>query len=541
MRKEKPVRGSTPAPDHIMQSFCGDPRYEIAVTWRTSTDVSEGYLTYQAVWGGPMYQVKAVSRLFVSDIDESFIHTAVAKNLTPGTRYKYFVGTDEYRNGEFYFETQPEYCERFRFLVVADQQNDTPSCRPDYEPFRRALEQALQRHPGCRFILTVGDNVGDGQNERQWNGYFHGLRGISENIPLMMTTGNHDNRGYETYEPGNKTGKFYRQHADFFDEQFALAYPQNGFAGFETENYSFDYGNVHFTVLGVNRFDLIAQWAKEDLLASDKRWKIATFHYPLFPVQPEAVTGLYFSRLDLALEEGGADVCFAGHEHSLARTYPIRNFEMFDRPSQGVIHYIMGNTGANIYCSNARKVWHPYFYPQEERVSQYSVVDVAPDTLTITAYLDDGRLIDRLVIDKKNDTIDPPAPAPIYHKTKMAFKGDVLVMPTRRVSAHNVDGKWFVPFGQVALGIGALSEKRPGQVRIGLYGKEAVFTEGSDVAETPEGPVQLSSPVYRGDRGHLYMPLDDVMSLFNMRYVYAARNNLLVFDYRSDLPVAPQP
>lgn len=538
---KKPVRGSSPVPDHIMQSFPGDPKHEIAVTWRTSTDVSEGYLAFQAVWGGPVRKVKAISRIFKSDIDESYIHTAIANDLTPGTKYTYSVGTDEYNKGEYTFETEPEHCERFRFLVVADQQNDTPTCRPDYEPFRRAVQLALKRHPGCRFIFTIGDNVGDGQNEHQWNGYFHGLQGIAENIPLMMTTGNHDNRGWKTYDPGNRTGKFYLQHADFFDTQFALAYPRNGFEGYETENYSFDYGNVHFTVLGINEFEKVAQWAKDDLAASDKRWKIASFHFPLFAVQPEAVTGLYQGRIDLAVEEGGADLCFAGHEHSLARTFPMKNFEMFDKPSEGVVHYIMGNTGENVYCSNARKIWHPYFYPQEEKNCQYSIVDVTPDTLTITAYLDDGRLIDRLVIDKKNDRIDPPAPAPIYHKTKMAFKGELLEMPTRGTYAHNKEGQWFVPFGQVALGLGALSEKKPGQVKIGMYGKEATFTEGSDVAETPDGPFTLSAPVYRGDRGHLYMPLDDIMQFFDMQYVYAARNNILVFDYKDDWPVVPQP
>ena len=43
----KPERGSTPAPDHIMIAFCGDPKSEIGVHWRTDADTENGFVLYR--------------------------------------------------------------------------------------------------------------------------------------------------------------------------------------------------------------------------------------------------------------------------------------------------------------------------------------------------------------------------------------------------------------------------------------------------------------------------------------------------------------
>lgn len=40
----KPVRGSAEQPDHIMLSIKGDAATSMTVTWRTCTDIKEGYV-----------------------------------------------------------------------------------------------------------------------------------------------------------------------------------------------------------------------------------------------------------------------------------------------------------------------------------------------------------------------------------------------------------------------------------------------------------------------------------------------------------------
>ena len=43
----KPERGSSSVPDHIMLAFCGDAKSQMAVIWRTSTEVECGYILYR--------------------------------------------------------------------------------------------------------------------------------------------------------------------------------------------------------------------------------------------------------------------------------------------------------------------------------------------------------------------------------------------------------------------------------------------------------------------------------------------------------------
>jgi len=544
MNCQKTHRGSSPEPDHILLSICGNARTTLAVSWRTDCSVTGGWIEVRPEGGTSADSLRfdASTRFFRSDIDESHLHTAKPCGLMPDTRYFYTVGDDVHRSPEYSFRTEPEQLTHYSFLIIADEQNTEPFDAPEYRPVRNLLDLALERCPDARFILTLGDNVDNGENELQWNGFFHGLDGITQNIPVMLATGNHENRGFRVYEEGRQEGKYYLDHADAFDFQFREAYPQNGPEGFETENFSFDYGDVHFVILGVNAYEETGTWAKNDLLNSGKTWKLGVFHYPVFPVMPEGVGGMFYGTIPDALDDGKVDILFTGHEHSFARSYPIRNYEMFDRPSEGTIHYILGNSGDNGFSSNAGKVWHYNFYPQEERNSMYAQVDVTPTRLTVTAYLDDGRTADRLVIDKTADIIDPPLVAPMYFDTHLAYKGNLLELVARGVYAHSVDGRMFVPFAVIAQSIGAEVIKEPGRVTVDLYGTRAVFDEGKREASRNGEVFTLSAPVFAGDKGELYIAADDAAAVWQLRWRYAARNNIIDFDYiEEDIPRSPQP
>lgn len=537
---QKPTRGSTPEPDHIMLSICGDAKTSMAVTWRTSIDISNGYMEYYPVNGGASVRIDAINKEFKSDIDISYLHWAIAKDLNPGTKYYYNVGDDNHRSEEFSFETEPENLTKYKFLIITDQQCGKPWDLPEYAPLRDAMEDSLSKHPDCRFILTVGDNCDNGQNEIQWNGMFHGLKGYIESIPYMMCTGNHDNRGYLQYLP-KPVGKFYLPHADFFDAQFEYSYPQNGPAEFLTENYSFDYGNIHFAVAGINRPDLVGDWLYEDLKKSNKQWKLGAFHFPVYPLMPEGTNEDSYPWLRKGIEQGRLDILFNGHEHSFARTFPIKDDQMFDKPSEGTVHYIAGNTGRNIFCTNAQKIWHSCFYPQEENIYLYAIAEVDGNVLTITAYLEDGRIADKFVIDKSSDTIQPFACAPIYKQTKMSFKGMIPELAARGCYCQERDGKWFCAFGILAQAFGANVERLPGEMKISMYKQTATFFEDSATAMTLEGEYKLADKVFRHDN-QLYIPVADAAEIFNMVWEYAKRNNLINFDYHSEeKPLSPHP
>jgi hypothetical protein len=526
-------RKSTKQPDHIMLSICGDAKHEMCVTWRTSRDIETGYMLISEADKDEFRRVDAVNKEVKTDIDVNMNHWAKPKNLSPGTKYKYTVGNDEYRSGEYTFTTEKENVTKFKFLFFTDQQREDPYLCPDYSVQQELLKDAFSRHPDIDFILTGGDNTNNGENELQWNGMFSGLEGYIESIPFMMTVGNHDSRGYADYF-GEDVKKYYAEKAFLFDAQFAESYPKNGPDGLIGENYSFDYGNAHFTVVSVNYQDKLGDWLYNDVKNSDKTWKIGSYHFPIYPVMPEGVNDDSYPWLRKGIEEGRFDVLFAGHEHSFARTYPMTDKGMFEKPSEGVVHFIAGNGGRNIFNTNCRKIWHPKFYPQEVRQYLYMICEIDGDKLTITSYLEDGRTIDYFVLDKGNDSIFPPEPAPVFNQTKMSFKGIIPELAVREQPCEQKDGVFFCAFGSLARANGGVVVKDGKKMSIDFYGHKAELIEGTDIANTPDGQVKLEHEVYRGRKNQLYISVPDCEKLFGVHHQYYEYNNLINFDYDAE-------
>ncbi len=537
--REKPIRGSQKQPDHIFISIADDAKTTMNITWRTCIDVNEGYVLYREDGSDTWLRCDAQTDVFESDIDISNMYWAKLKGLKAGTKYFYTCGDSENRSEEFYFETEPENLTKFKFICVSDQQKGDPHDCPDYSYFNHVLKETLRQHPDARFILTGGDNTDCGQHEVQWNGAFSGLTGIVEHIPFMMTLGNHDNRGFQDYRNG--IGRYYSEPAEFFGKQFKGSYADNGPENWKTENYTFNYGNAHFMVIGVNGPEEVNEWMINDLKNCDKTWKIGSYHFPIcysgsdcqnydaYPVMREG-----FEMLDL---------CFSGHEHNFSRSFPMKNEELFERPSQGTVHYMLGNSNKNPPGTRAlSKVWHSAFYTQEEDVSVIAVVEIDGGKMTLTSTIfEDGRIVDKCTIDKDNDEITPYAIAPKYNRTRMMFKGAQLGLCQYETPCREIDGVWYAPLGVLIGYIGGSVIKEKGKITLGVYGRKAEFTEDSDIAVTDRGEVKLEAPVKRLDRDQLYMPAS-ACEVFDMRWAYAKRNNFISFEHESeDKPVTEQP
>ncbi len=521
----KPENGSTLAPDHIMLSFSGDPRYEIAVTWRTDISVETGYVLLTKP-NGETVKIDAVSRDFISDIDKNKIHTCVIKNLNAGTAYSYVCGNDSNLSDSFSFTTQDENCDSFKFIVISDHQVGDPWECPDYSKVTNLLQYVKENEPDIKFILTAGDNCDDGQNEIQWNAMFSAFKGYAESMPLMMATGNHDNRGFKKYLPYPPEGKFYLDHADYFDEQFMLSFPQNGPKGFETENYSFNYGNVHFCIMGINEPKIVGDWAYNNLKNADSQWKIGVYHFPIYPAIPEGQNDDGYPWLRDAIES--LDLSFEGHEHTFCRTYPIRDDAMFEKPSQGTVHYQCG-TGSGGTRSNERKIWHNAYCADDSGVPVYALVEVDGDKLTVTTKFIDGKIADKFTIDKGADQITPPSLPPKYSDTRMMYKGSMPQIGARGTHSENKDGIWHCPFAVLAQYIGAAVSKDGDKLTIEMYGKKAEFNSGESFAIVNGEKFDLVTPVYMA-RNQLMINAEKVAEIFGIRCKYIKFNNILDFE-----------
>ncbi len=536
---EKPIRGSALMPDHIMISINGNPETCMAVTWRTCTDITVGYVLYRAEGSNETIRCDAQHHPFISDIDESNIFSAHLKNLKPDTKYYYTCGNDSYRSEEFSFCTAPENLTKFKFICVSDQQKGEPFECPDYSYFQNFVKKVLAENPDTRFILTGGDNTDCGQHEVQWNGAFSGLKGICESTPLMMTLGNHDNRGFKDYK--NSIGRYYAEPAEFFNTQFSGAYPNNGPENWKTENYSFDYGNAHFCVIGINGPEEVNEWLIKDLDATDKTWKIGTYHFPICYSGTDCQNYDAYPVMTEGFEKH--DIVFSGHEHNFSRSFPLRNENLYDRPSQGTVHYMLGNSGGNPPGSRTiSKIWHAAFYPQEVPNAMVAIVEVDGNKITLTSVLDDGRIVDRCTIDKDKDEITPYALAPTFNRTRMMFKGADLGLCQVGLHPYKKDNIWYAAIGTLVSYIGGSVVKEKGKITLSIYEKTAIFTENSDIALTGTGEeVRLPAKVERGEKGQLFIPCDGC-HILDMRWAYANHNNFISFEHESeDKPITVQP
>jgi hypothetical protein len=193
---------------------------------------------------------------------------------------------------------------------------------------------------------------------------------------------------------------------------------------------------------------------------------------------------------------------------------------------------------------SCHKVWHAAHYPCEEQLSTVAIVEVFKDKVILTLkVVEDGRVIDQCIIDKKNDTIYPIALAPIFkRRTRTFYKGLGLGLSEREQIPEFKDGMWFSPLAVLFTAVGADVKKEEGKVTLGIYGKTATFTEGSNIAVTNDGEVTLPAPVYRGKNTQLYIPLDAIIPCFNMKWNYAERNNYLSIEHVDEaIPMTKQP
>ena len=541
MEKQPNLRLATEKPDHIMVSISGDAKTSMTVTWRSSLDVKEGYVEYYER-GGEKKRIDAIVKPFKSDVNTSNIFWATPSNLKPGTRYYYTCGSAENRSEEYWFDTEEENLTKFKFIAISDHQKDTDHYNPDYSSLNKFLKDVLAKHPDVKFILTAGDNTNCGQHEIQWNAMYEGMAGIMEHLPYMMSCGNHDNRGFEHYFP-NEVNRYYAEPAEFFNTQLEYSYPKNGPEGWQTEIYSFDYGNVHFNVFGVNEPELMNEWAKEDIARSNKTWKFGVQHFPVYYAGPNLANDDTYPMMRESMEM--LDVLFSGHEHNFSRSFPIKNEEIFDRPSQGTIHYELGNGNYNPPGTKTTdKVWHASFYPQEEQVAAYALIEVDGDKITMISELNDGRIIDECRIDTEKDEIRPYRVAPVFGegRTRVYYKGVDLGLCNMSTPAVCKDGEWYIAFATMIRFAGGEDIREKGKVTLKLYGHEVTFTEGSRIAQTKNGDFDLGNEVFRGNEGQLYMPVDGACKAFKMKWAYAARNNFITIEHVSeDHPIVPHP
>ena len=391
--------GATAAPDHVALTWTGNPETTITITWRTDATVTAGSVQFEKgdKLSRKALQAKAVPRDFPTDLGLSRLFTAKLTNLRPGTLYSYRVGDGDSWSELSSFTTARQKIKEFKFLIFGDSQAPLLGSEP-YGVWRKTLHNAYTLNPDAKFIVNVGDLVDYGQAEAHWNAWFAAAKGVIDRIPEMPVLGNHEYFGSR----------------DMTMPQFWLAQwavPQNGPEGMKGQAYSYDYGPVHIVVLNSQAEEQKAHgdilkiqqpWLESDLAASKAKWKIVFFHKPVYESYPKRTNADVKAAFAPVLEKYNVDLVFNAHDHAIARTYPMKNGVKMEKPSQGVIYYVSGQSGGKFYKAVEKMDWNTFFYRPEDQPN-FFVIEVKGAKITVKTVKLDGTVLDTFFIDKAKD------------------------------------------------------------------------------------------------------------------------------------------
>lgn len=387
--------GAAATPDHITLTWTGDPRTTQTITWRTDTATVAGQVQYMEIAEAGAFPhnagtVAAEISGLSTNLGDMNVHSVTLTGLKPGTRYLYRVGGEGGWSEPRTFITSGWQAPDFRFLVFGDAQSI------NYDVWRTTLHQAYRANTDAAFFINAGDMVDVGGDYAQWNAWFDAAEGVMDTIPVMPITGNH-----EYYTP--EIRRFLLP--VLFTAQFKL--PDNGPDGLKGQVYSFDYGDVHFSMLDSQAnegaglmpamLDKQKAWLEEDLQKTDKKWKIVFLHRPPYSNKMGRDNENIRKAFVPVLDKYHVDMVFTAHDHVYARTYPLHSDTVVDAFSRGTIYVATGRSGTKTYNNTMATKWNEFFYnPLDE--PNYLTVEVRDDMLTVKVYKQSGVLIDTWAI-----------------------------------------------------------------------------------------------------------------------------------------------
>lgn len=280
-------------------------------------------------------------------------HTVKLTGLEPGAKYSFRIGDAEkgWWSDAGVIQTAGGADEAFSFIYVTDPQAQRPE---HYGRYAETIETAHALYPDARFVVSAGDQVDMGGNNKHWN-YFLNSTDEFLKLPFMPTTGNHEKDGAVL------TGIFVLPNVPEQDLESGVFY-------------SYEYNGVHFTVLNTNDdeddklSDAQIDWLTNDIKNSNAKFNVVVLHKAPYSngshVNDGDVEG-FRKQLSALLPYLGVDLVLQGHDHVYLRTdvlnanavvptktetvtYNGQEYEMKINP-KGTIYSICGTSGVKVY------------------------------------------------------------------------------------------------------------------------------------------------------------------------------------------------
>jgi len=403
-----------------------------------------------------------IRRVAVAGVEPHRIYHLPLERLEPGSTFAYRVS----QGGKVVFESEalaPKAVDQpQRFVVFGDSGAGTPE--------EKAITyRAYLSKPD--FVMITGDIVyGKGliseYREKYWPILNADQASPSEGAPLLRSTltlaapGNHDIASRDLGKTPDGLAYFYywvqplngpngqvggplaaplvgsEANQKAFTQAAGKAFPRMA-------NFSFNYGNAHWTVLDANATvdwtnRELQEWVAKDLAAAKgATWRFVSFHQPGFNSSKTHFDEQYMRILSPIFEAGNVDIVFNGHVHNYQRSYPLRfapsvengaapvvgkdgklsklrhvdgkwtldkTFNgQSDMSPEGVIYLVTGAGGQHLYNPEQQDdpaSWQEFTYKHVSKVHSLTVADVDGSTLIVRQLTADGEEVDRFEIKK---------------------------------------------------------------------------------------------------------------------------------------------
>ena len=381
---------------NIRQVITADSRTSRTIMWQSSYDEAEAVVEYRLKDAEDTLTVSATDTQFSDGGGQTYIHSAAISGLTPGTDYEYRVGYADKRSSWLPLKTADGT--DFKALIFPDSQS------ADYSVWRNTAMPAWERNQDARFFINIGDLVDNGQADYQWNAWFDACEDMIRRIPVVPLDGNH-----EMYDLD------WQMHmALSYTHLFEL--PKNGLPDYPNQFYSFDWGDIHFTVLDTqftelkdfepNLLEDEVAWFKEDMEKTKAPWKIVLMHKDVLQYSFNQETrptareegfsdeGKIFMPL---FDRYGVDVVLSGHLHTYRNRGRIRNFK---RDETGTLYLLTGVAGDVRYPSLWKRHSLDIYVPPQPETDNYMTMEATANSVRFRCFLPDGTLLDTAEIRK---------------------------------------------------------------------------------------------------------------------------------------------
>ncbi len=292
--------------------------------------------------------------------------------------------------------------------------------------------------------ISLGDNAyPDGMDSSYQNNFFNVYQaGLTKCVPLFPIPGEREYNEDSLNRASNNI--------DYFS---IFSLPESGFTSGINSNtshyYSFDKGNVHFSMLNSYGLDslgtsivdsLNAQkiWLEQDLSNSSAKWKIVAIHHPpyskgSFDSDTDTLMSAIREQLNPIFEQYNVDLVLGAHSNSYERSFFLKghfaNSSSFDSTSivqpgngtydgtlnscayvkatendSGTVYVVLGSSGS---VGTVSPTWpHPAMVHSDSIRSGSLIIEVINNRLDVVFLTSDSIVHDRFTFFKDVNILD---------------------------------------------------------------------------------------------------------------------------------------